>query len=260
MWTKLIGKETVLGWDPEKKTVKASNQWWTSKAKENPEYLKFKHEDPKFWNLLETCYKGMIATGYDALSPYPSTDEGGNNNDEDFEVDITLEDEGGDVEVEDCIGAIDGTHISVHVPIEKLIPFTGRKRYTSTNVMAVCDFNMCFTFAWVGWEGSAHDTRIFMEALRNPHLKFPHPPQGKFYLVDFGYPTFKGFLGPYRNTRRMDFDLDLLESFRNINECVDMYQDYNERNGVRFNQIEWEEPTQEHIRQVEEIRNTIRNQ
>jgi len=77
-----------------------------------------------------------------------------------------------------CIGAIDGTHISVHVPAEKLIPFTGRKGYTSTNVMAVCDFNMCFTFAWVGWEGSAHDSRIFMEALRKPHLKFPHPPQG----------------------------------------------------------------------------------
>ncbi|KAF7812422.1 putative nuclease HARBI1 [Senna tora] len=151
--------------------------------------------------------------------------------------------------------------------------------------------------AWVGWEGSTHDTRIFMEALRKPHLKFPHPPQGKFYLVDSGYPTFKGFLGPYRNTRyhlpqfrwrilqnmtnyklktqfsiiwacfalhnyirRMDYDLDLLESFENINELVDMDQDYNEENGVRFNQIEWEEPTQEDIRQMEETRNTIRNQ
>ncbi|KHN49091.1 hypothetical protein glysoja_045582, partial [Glycine soja] len=53
----------------------------------------------------------------------------------------------------DCIGAIDG--------------------YTTTNVMAVCDFSMCFTFVWAGWEGSAHDTKIFMEALRKPALHFP---------------------------------------------------------------------------------------
>ncbi|XP_040867709.1 uncharacterized protein [Glycine max] len=39
-----------------------------------------------------------------------------------------------------------------------------------------------------GWEGSAHDTKIFMEALR------------KYYLVDSGYPTFMGFLGPYKKT------------------------------------------------------------
>ncbi|KAF7838747.1 uncharacterized protein G2W53_007229 [Senna tora] len=58
----------------------------------------------------------------------------------------------------------------------------------------------------------------------------------------------------------MDYDLDLLESFENINELVDMDQDYNEENGVRFNQIEWEEPTQEDNRQMEETRNTIRNQ
>ena len=44
--------------------------------------------------------------------------------------------------------------------------------------MAVCDFNMCFTFAWAGWEGTAHDTRIFLEALRRPELKFPHPSGG----------------------------------------------------------------------------------
>ena len=44
--------------------------------------------------------------------------------------------------------------------------------------MAVCDFNMCFTFAWAGWEGTAHDTHIFLEALRRPELNFPHPSGG----------------------------------------------------------------------------------
>ncbi|KAG4925069.1 hypothetical protein JHK87_050609 [Glycine soja] len=88
----------------------------------------------------------------------------------------------------DCIGAIDEVYI-------------GRKGYTTTNVMVVCDFRMCFTFVWAGWEGSAYDTKIFMEALRKPALHFPYPPQGKYYLVDSGYPTFMGFLGPYKKTR-----------------------------------------------------------
>ncbi|KHN48492.1 hypothetical protein glysoja_040623, partial [Glycine soja] len=97
----------------------------------------------------------------------------------------------------DCIGAIDGTHIRVCVPSHLQGVYIGRKGYTTTNVMAVCDFSMCFTFVWAGWEGSEHDTKIFMEALRKPALHFPHLPQCKYYLVDSGYPTFMGFLGPY---------------------------------------------------------------
>ncbi|TXG53918.1 hypothetical protein EZV62_019174 [Acer yangbiense] len=64
--------------------------------------------------------------------------------------------------------------------------------------MAACDFNMCFTFAWVGWEVAAHDTRIFLEALRREILHFPHPPRGKYYLVDAGYPQMKSYLGLYK--------------------------------------------------------------
>ncbi|KAF7826998.1 L10-interacting MYB domain-containing protein-like [Senna tora] len=50
---------------------------------ENSEYLKFKHEDPKHLDLLERCYKDVIAIGYCTLAPYEdlSSDEGGNNND-----------------------------------------------------------------------------------------------------------------------------------------------------------------------------------
>ncbi|CAL8087057.1 unnamed protein product [Prunus armeniaca] len=57
---------------------------------------------------------------------------------------------------------------------------------------------MCFTFVWAGWESVVHDARIFIEALRRPILKFPHPPTGKYYLVDSGYPQMKGYVGPYK--------------------------------------------------------------
>ena len=79
----------------------------------------------------------------------------------------------------DCVGAIDGTHVKIIVPTEQQIPYTCRKGYTTTNVMAACDFNLCFTFVLAGWEGSAHDTRIFMDTLRKPSLHFPHPPTGQ---------------------------------------------------------------------------------
>ncbi|PPD98144.1 hypothetical protein GOBAR_DD04816 [Gossypium barbadense] len=101
----------------------------------------------------------------------------------------------------DCIGAIDGTHIAAILPPNEQIPYIGRKGIPTQNVMAVCDFNMCFTFVMAGWEGPAHDTRIFLDAIRDPKYKFPHPPNGKYYLVDSGYPQMKGYLGPYRGQR-----------------------------------------------------------
>lgn len=39
--------------------------------------------------------------------------------------------------------------------------------------MVTCDFYMCFTFVYAGWEGTAHDVRIFISALRNNDLNFP---------------------------------------------------------------------------------------
>ncbi|KAJ8752292.1 hypothetical protein K2173_003928 [Erythroxylum novogranatense] len=101
----------------------------------------------------------------------------------------------------DCIGAIDRTHIPVVVPRSNQIKYIERKDIPTQNVMAVCDFDMCFTFAWAGWEDTAHDARIFMEALRNDILHFPHPPRGKYYLVDAGYPYMQGYLGPYKGER-----------------------------------------------------------
>ncbi|KAG5068680.1 hypothetical protein JHK85_001057 [Glycine max] len=67
----------------------------------------------------------------------------------------------------DCIGAIDDTHIQVWVPYHLQRVYIGRKGFTTTNIMVVCDFSMCFTFVWAG----------------------------KYYFVDSGYPTFMGFLG-----------------------------------------------------------------
>ena len=49
--------------------------------------------------------------------------------------------------------------------------------------MAACSFDMQFIFIWAGWEGSALDTCIFLEAIDNPHIKFPKPPKSSNVCV-----------------------------------------------------------------------------
>ena len=46
-------------------------------------------------------------------------------------------------------------------------------------MLAICDFDMRFTFVVAGWPGSVHDMRVFNDALHKYGDKFPHPPEGK---------------------------------------------------------------------------------
>ncbi|KAL6345455.1 hypothetical protein AAG906_017174 [Vitis piasezkii] len=174
-----------------------------------------------------------------------------------------------------CIGVIDGTHILL-VPRDRKIPYIGRKGVTTQNVMAVCDFNMCFTFAWAGWEGAAHDARVFLEALRRPELGFPHPPRGKYYLVDAGYPQMSGYLGPYKGERyhlpdfrrvKIVIASMALHNFIRINARMDMeFKPYDDDQGLLpLNEEESrvdslvEEGGSHHTREMEEQRDRIAN-
>ncbi|KAL5581725.1 hypothetical protein UlMin_014167 [Ulmus minor] len=102
--------------------------------------------------------------------------------------------------VEDCIGVMDGTHVPCVVDAHLQPAFRNRKGYTSQNVLAIVDFQMKFTYVVAGWEGSVHDARVLRDAERDPSFRFPHPPMGKYYLVDSGYANRPGFLAPYCGT------------------------------------------------------------
>ena len=65
------------------------------------------------------------------------------------------------------------THVKALVSEREQPKYIRRKEYATQNIMAVCDFNMCFTFVWAGWDGTTHDTRIFNEAFRRPEVRFP---------------------------------------------------------------------------------------
>ncbi|XP_038678359.1 uncharacterized protein LOC119979800 [Tripterygium wilfordii] len=102
---------------------------------------------------------------------------------------------------QNCVGAIEGTHIPAVIPKPDRGRFIGRKGTTTQNVIAACDFDMLYIFVSAGWEGSAHDARVFQDAISTPELRFPMPPRGKYYLVDAGYPNRTGFLAPYKGER-----------------------------------------------------------
>ena len=43
--------------------------------------------------------------------------------------------------------------------------------------MAICDFDMRFTFVVAGWPGSVHDMRVFKDPIDKFGDKFSHPPE-----------------------------------------------------------------------------------
>ncbi|XP_020162046.1 uncharacterized protein [Aegilops tauschii subsp. strangulata] len=99
----------------------------------------------------------------------------------------------------DCIGAIDGTHVTARVPRSQSAAYKGRKHYTSQNVLAAVDFDLRFTYVLAGWEGSAPDANILTDSMSRPDGI--NIPDGKFYLRDAGYACRPGILPPFRKTR-----------------------------------------------------------
>jgi len=98
----------------------------------------------------------------------------------------------------DCIGAIDGTHIPMHVPEALRAAYRNRKGQISQNVLAATTMDMMFVYVLPGWEGrSAADSRVFDDA----HASDFTIPEGRYYLADAGYANCDALLVPYRGVR-----------------------------------------------------------
>lgn len=99
------------------------------------------------------------------------------------------------------VGAMDGTHVPAHPPSGEQMAYMNRHGQATQNVLAIYDFDMCFSYIYASREGSAHDARVLNGALTGL-THFPMPPTGKYYLVDSAYRNIPGFLAPYRGTPR----------------------------------------------------------
>ena len=68
--------------------------------------------------------------------------------------------------------------MSACVPTDKQVSYRGRKNVVTQNVLCACNFEMFFTFVSAGWEGTANDSRVFIDAITKPKYKFPLPKEG----------------------------------------------------------------------------------
>ena len=95
------------------------------------------------------------------------------------------------------IGALDGSHIAAHVKPELQGAFRNRKKWISQNVLGVCNFDCLFSYALFGWEGSAHDGKVLIDAFEKGLPRY----EGQYYFGDAGYGLSKWILTPYRGVR-----------------------------------------------------------
>ena len=99
---------------------------------------------------------------------------------------------------DNCIGALDGTHIPIMVEPEKQSPYRNRKGFLSQNVLAACTFDLQFCYVFPGWEGSANDQRVLQDAFDRGGLVIPN---NRYFLADAGYVNRGTILTPYRNVK-----------------------------------------------------------
>ncbi|CAN1802279.1 hypothetical protein LINPERHAP1_LOCUS23308 [Linum perenne] len=98
-----------------------------------------------------------------------------------------------------CVGALDGTLVSVRTTTATQARYCTRKGTTAINCLGVVNQNMQFIYCLARWEGLAHDSRVLRDAFSRPGgLRVP---TGTYYLCDAGYMNANGFLVPYRGQR-----------------------------------------------------------
>lgn len=82
----------------------------------------------------------------------------------------------------DCLGALDGIHIPVHISSKDCRSYQNQGRCLIQNILATCNFEVHFCYILPGWEGYAHDIRIFKDAIDRKGFVVP---VGKYYYLFF---------------------------------------------------------------------------
>ncbi|KAF5450064.1 hypothetical protein F2P56_030443 [Juglans regia] len=103
---------------------------------------------------------------------------------------------------EKCLGAMDSTMIDAAAPSRLSNAYRNHRGRIAQNVLCLCDFDMKFTYVYTGWEGTAHDARLFLDASSRSRNQFPWPPEGYYYLVDSAFPCIEKFMPPYPQERQ----------------------------------------------------------
>ena len=72
------------------------------------------------------------------------------------------------------------TFNNVDIPTNKQTSYRGCTRgECSQNVVVICDFNLIFGYVVVGWEETTYESRILIEIINDPIMRFSMPPSSK---------------------------------------------------------------------------------
>lgn len=101
-------------------------------------------------------------------------------------------------ELQGVVGAIDGTHIQIKAPINHAPAYYNRKKFHSLVLLATCDSNLCFTYAWTGNPGSTHDATVLRSSdLFQQADNLIEP--GYYVLGDSAFPLTRWLITPFRD-------------------------------------------------------------
>ncbi|XP_058740553.1 uncharacterized protein LOC131612821 isoform X2 [Vicia villosa] len=209
-------QNTGFGWNAETNTVTASEEVWRNYLKVHDKASQFQKKGCDHYKLLEIIFNKNNATGV----LHHSSTQDPPNTDEENELDNQYLNNGSACHVRvDNDSSDDDLHEVEHITRsgKKQVQVRSRKESTShmmgeaLSAWAKASLAKADRYrdrsveatsrVYSGWEGSAHDSKILLDAITNQNAGFPWPPRGSFYLVDSGYPCIGGFLPPYRGER-----------------------------------------------------------
>ncbi|KAK5648231.1 hypothetical protein RI129_003123 [Pyrocoelia pectoralis] len=108
------------------------------------------------------------------------------------------------------IGAIDGCHIPCKVPEKHQLSYLNRKHSHSILLQGICDANCIFTNIFVGFPGSAHDSRVFQNSSLYKNIEEFGPDTyfySKYHLLgDSAYFLRDWLITPYIDNGRLSRD------------------------------------------------------
>jgi len=97
-------------------------------------------------------------------------------------------------------GCLDGCHVPIKAPAADRDSYVNRKGFTSLNLLAVCDENMKFVFAYSDCPGSMHDARVLqMSQLVEKLSSRTFDTERHHFLGDAAYPLLPGLMVPFRD-------------------------------------------------------------
>lgn len=105
-----------------------------------------------------------------------------------------------------CIGAIDGCHITINRPLENEDSYVNRKGYHSILLQGVVDHTGRFIDIYCGEAGSLHDSRLLRKSLL--YEKAQNPTYfGQYYLLgDSAYANQKWLVVPFKDNGNLSND------------------------------------------------------